>query len=77
MCLTQMLVCFALSLLCLWHADSIYMYAKVDVYEANCNVRKLPCMSSQAGRQAGRHDWFYYTSTKCAIPDNMAGQQRF
>jgi len=27
--------------------------------------------------QAGRHDWFYYTSTKCAIPDDMAGQQRF
>jgi hypothetical protein len=26
---------------------------------------------------AGRHDWFYYTSTKCAIPDDMAGQQRF
>jgi hypothetical protein len=25
----------------------------------------------------GRHDWFYYTSTKCAIPDDMAGQQRF
>ncbi len=24
-----------------------------------------------------RHDWFYYTSTKCAIPDDMAGQQRF
>jgi hypothetical protein len=23
------------------------------------------------------HDWFYYTSTKCAIPDDMAGQQRF
>jgi len=22
-------------------------------------------------RQAGRHDWFYYTSTKCAIPDDM------
>jgi hypothetical protein len=21
--------------------------------------------------QAGRHDWFYYTSTKCAIPDDM------
>ncbi len=31
----------------------------------------------QAGRQEGRHDWFYYTSTKCAIPDDMAGQQRF
>ncbi len=31
----------------------------------------------QAGRQAGRHAWFYYTSTKCAIPDDMAGQQRF
>jgi hypothetical protein len=27
-------------------------------------------------RQAGRHDWFYYTSTKCAIPDDMAGQQQ-
>jgi hypothetical protein len=27
--------------------------------------------------QEGRHDWFYYTSTKCAIPDDMAGQQRF
>jgi hypothetical protein len=25
----------------------------------------------------GRHDWCYYTSTKCAIPDDMAGQQRF
>ncbi len=24
-----------------------------------------------AGRQAGRHDWFYYTSTKCAIPDDI------
>jgi len=23
------------------------------------------------GRQAGRHDWVYYTSTKCAIPDDM------
>jgi hypothetical protein len=20
----------------------------------------------------GRHDWFYYTSTKCAIPDGMS-----
>jgi hypothetical protein len=19
----------------------------------------------------GRHDWFYYTSTKCAIPDDI------
>ncbi len=28
-------------------------------------------------RQAGRHDWFYYTSTRCAIPDDIAGQQRF
>jgi hypothetical protein len=26
---------------------------------------------------SGRHDWFYYTSTKCAIPDDMAGQQCF
>jgi hypothetical protein len=24
-------------------------------------------------RQAGRHDWFYYTATKCAIPDDMVG----
>ncbi len=31
----------------------------------------------QAGRQAGRHDWFYYTSTKCAIPDDMALQVVF
>jgi hypothetical protein len=31
----------------------------------------------QAGRQAGRHDRFYYTSTKCAIPDDIAGQQLF
>jgi hypothetical protein len=22
-------------------------------------------------REPGRHDWFYYTSTKCAIPDDM------
>jgi hypothetical protein len=22
-------------------------------------------------RRAGRHDWFYYTSTKCAIPDDI------
>jgi hypothetical protein len=37
----------------------------------------LHALEGQAGRQAGRHDWFYYTSTKCAIPDDMAGQQRF
>jgi hypothetical protein len=24
-----------------------------------------------------RHDWFSYTPTKCAIPDDMAGQQCF
>jgi hypothetical protein len=24
----------------------------------------------------GRHDWFYYTSTKCAIPDDMTGLQK-
>ncbi len=23
-----------------------------------------------------RDDWFYYTSTNCAIPDDMAGQNR-
>jgi hypothetical protein len=21
------------------------------------------------------HDWFYYTSTKCAIPDDMGGNR--
>ncbi len=33
----------------------------------------LSCNTTQdsTGRQAGRHDWFYYTSTKCAIPDDM------
>ena len=24
--------------------------------------------------QTGRHDWFHYTSTKCAIPDDMEEQ---
>jgi hypothetical protein len=28
-------------------------------------------------QRPARHDLFYYTSTKCAIPDDMAGQQRF
>ena len=28
-------------------------------------------VSALLNRQAGRHDWFYYTSTKCAIPDDI------
>jgi hypothetical protein len=27
--------------------------------------------------QAGKHNWFYYTSTKCSISDDNAGQQLF
>jgi hypothetical protein len=33
-------------------------------------IRKL--IRPKSGRQAGRHNWFDYTSTKCSTPDDMA-----
>jgi hypothetical protein len=52
--------------------------AQVDAAQHGIHVVQTflkECAEPQA--VPGRHDWFYYTSTKCAIPDDMAGQQRF
>jgi hypothetical protein len=43
----------------------------------NVLVHRNSAAFASAHDLIGRHDWFYYTSTKCAIPDDMAGQQRF
>ncbi len=42
-----------------------------DVYKC-CGGCRVHADGVFAGMYAwGRHDWFYYTSTKCAIPDDM------
>jgi hypothetical protein len=73
--------CIQISMLWLWFRQK---------HAANTlNLEHHIHAGRQAGRQAGilsirkkgyvvgRHDWFYYTSTKCAIPDDIAGQQHF
>ncbi len=35
----------------------------------------MGCYCSYKHAEAGRHDWFYYTSTKCAIPDDINMQK--
>ena len=50
---------------------SMFFVHSYECYEGKNESLCLPFFLSI------RHDWFYYTSTKCAIPDDMAGQQRF
>jgi hypothetical protein len=45
-----------------------------DISACNICVKCRSRISVVPGRQAGRHDWFYYTSTKCAIRSQMTWQ---
>ncbi len=58
----------------------IYIYVYIYIYtciDKACRQSWLINVLAPGICTARRHDWFYHTSTKCAIPDDIAGQQRF
>jgi hypothetical protein len=56
-----------------WDCDQFDSYNQLTVNAINF-ILFIFLQDELPGRQAGRHDWFYYTSTKCAIPDDMSCQ---
>ncbi len=48
-----------------------YIHTYIHTYIHAC--MDFCCLSAreQAKTCTGRHDWFHYTSTKCAIPDDV------